>query len=87
MTKHTLHAAPPPKGENTTRERKHFPEELLETLRDNPGKWAIGATTKNTTQGAYWRKRLKPEGFEIVARKNDEGLYDHWIAYTGEGSA
>lgn len=79
MTKYTLHDAPPPKGESTARERTHFPEDLLEELRDNPGQWAIGATTKNTTQATYWRKRL-PD-FTIVSRKNDDGDYDHWITY------
>lgn len=78
MTKYALHDAPPPPS-NSGRSREHFPEDLLEELRDNPGQWAIGATTKNTTQATYWRKRL-PD-FTIVSRKNEDGGYDHWITY------
>ena len=85
MTDFDFHDAPPAPASGAP--RKHFPEELLEALRDNPGKWIIGATTRNTTQGTYWRKRLEPEGFEIATRKKDEGQYDHWIAYTGEENA
>lgn len=82
MTKYQLHSAPPaPQGQG--RRRTHFPEDLLDLLRDNPGEWAIGGNANNTAQANYWRGRLGPEGFRIVTRKQDDGTHDYWITYEG----
>lgn len=80
MTDHELHDAPPPV--RAERQRKIFTVPLLERLRDNPGKWALAGSANNTAQASQWRKRLAPEGYEIVTRSNGDG-YDYWIAYTG----
>lgn len=82
MTEYTLHDAPPPKR-TTAQARNYFPEDLLEQLRENPGQWAIGGSANNTAQANYWRKQLKPEGFKIVTRKQDDGTHDYWITYEG----
>lgn len=84
MTEYTLHDAPPPRS-NAAHERSYFPDDMLDFLRENPGQWAIGGNANNTAQANYWRKKLAPEGFAIVTRKQDDGTHDYWIAYQPEG--
>lgn len=80
MTEYELHDAPPPPS-RAPKARKHFPEDLLAFLEENPGKWAIGARTKSPAQANYWRKPLGERGFTIASRKIEDGTYEHWIGY------
>lgn len=81
MTEYTLHDELPKKGRG--RAREYFPDDLLDLLRENPGKWACAHEgCKNTAQASYWRKVLAPN-FDISTRRAEGGGYDYWIRFVG----